>query len=150
MCICRLHRAALGQSQRHFTPYQRLLDELRCHVVVVASSRVAQAPACEHAFCRGCITEWLSRQQICPVDRQTITAPQLKPVPRILRNLLARYRRSARGLSLGELDWLLVVRDFGCFRAWFGGGHGSCFDVCFVHGCQKHTNGPHFIVSSVV
>jgi hypothetical protein len=50
-----------------------------------------QAPACEHAFCSGCINEWLGRQQTCPVDRQSITTSQLKPVPRILRTLLAKW-----------------------------------------------------------
>lgn len=51
-----------------------------------------QAPNCEHAFCSACIHEWLSRQPTCPVDRQTITPPQLRPVPRILRNLLYRWQ----------------------------------------------------------
>lgn len=45
---------------------------------------------CEHAFCRACITEWLSRQPTCPVDRNAITAANLRAVPRILRNLLSR------------------------------------------------------------
>lgn len=49
-----------------------------------------QAPSCEHAFCSGCIHEWLSRQQTCPVDRQPITPSQLKQVPRILRSLLSK------------------------------------------------------------
>lgn len=49
-----------------------------------------QAPLCEHAFCRSCINEWISRQPTCPVDRQAITTAQLRPVPRILRNLLSR------------------------------------------------------------
>lgn len=51
---------------------------------------VFQAPACEHAFCASCIQEWLTRQPTCPVDRNPITPNQLKPVPRILRNLLSR------------------------------------------------------------
>lgn len=45
---------------------------------------------CEHAFCRNCIQEWISRQPICPLDRTPITGTQLRPAPRILRNLLAR------------------------------------------------------------
>lgn len=49
-----------------------------------------QAAVCEHAFCRACITEWLSRQPTCPVDRNSITTSNLRPVPRILKNLLAR------------------------------------------------------------
>lgn len=50
-----------------------------------------QAAVCEHAFCRACISEWLSRQPTCPVDRNAITAANLRAVPRILRNLLSRY-----------------------------------------------------------
>lgn len=49
-----------------------------------------QAPVCEHAFCKACITEWITRQPTCPVDRQNVTSAQLRQVPRILRNLLSR------------------------------------------------------------
>lgn len=49
-----------------------------------------QAPTCEHAFCKRCIQEWLNHQPVCPVDRQCITPIQLRPVPRILKNLLSR------------------------------------------------------------
>lgn len=45
---------------------------------------------CEHAFCRACINEWLSRQPTCPVDRNALTPNCLITVPRILRNLLSR------------------------------------------------------------
>ncbi|XP_024877284.1 E3 ubiquitin-protein ligase NRDP1 elgi isoform X3 [Temnothorax americanus] len=53
-------------------------------------SNVLQAPVCEHAFCRTCINEWINRQPTCPLDRTAITSTQLRAVPRILRNLLAR------------------------------------------------------------
>ena len=50
-----------------------------------------QSPDCEHAFCLSCIGQWISRQPTCPVDRLPIDNRQaLKPVPRILRNMLAR------------------------------------------------------------
>ena len=45
---------------------------------------------CEHAFCADCIVQWLNRQQTCPVDRRSISIAELKPVPRILKNLLSR------------------------------------------------------------
>ncbi|KAK9499520.1 hypothetical protein O3M35_002543 [Rhynocoris fuscipes] len=63
-------------------------DELLCPICSGVLEEPLQAPACEHAFCSACIHEWISRQPTCPVDRQSIT--QLRPVPRILRNLLAR------------------------------------------------------------
>ncbi|XP_032690220.1 E3 ubiquitin-protein ligase NRDP1 isoform X2 [Odontomachus brunneus] len=55
-----------------------------------ALSYSIKAPVCEHAFCRSCINEWINRQHTCPLDRTPIIASQLRGVPRILRNLLAR------------------------------------------------------------
>ena len=60
-----------------------------------------QAPQCEHAFCSSCIHEWLTRQQTCPVDRNSITPNQLQPVPRILRNLLSRLYIACDNASFG-------------------------------------------------
>ncbi|XP_044732704.1 E3 ubiquitin-protein ligase NRDP1 [Chrysoperla carnea] len=65
-------------------------EELICPICSGVLEDPLQAPVCEHAFCRVCIQEWISRQPTCPVDRQSITFTQLRPVPRILRNLLAR------------------------------------------------------------
>ena len=56
---------------------------------------------CEHAFCRGCITEWLSRQPTCPVDRNPITTANLRSVPRILRNLLSRLNINCDNAAFG-------------------------------------------------
>lgn len=67
-----------------------LLNSLSLPVFFLVPSSALQAGVCEHAFCRNCITEWLSRQPTCPVDRNAITAANLRPVARILRNLLAR------------------------------------------------------------
>jgi len=41
-------------------------------------------------FSKICINEWLSRVQTCPIDRTPMESDQLKPVPRILKNLLCR------------------------------------------------------------
>ncbi|XP_071490891.1 E3 ubiquitin-protein ligase NRDP1-like [Diadema antillarum] len=67
-------------------------EELICPICSSVLEDPQQAPECEHAFCSSCIQEWLSRQHTCPVDRNHITSQQLKPVPRILRNLLARLQ----------------------------------------------------------
>ncbi|CAN7999549.1 unnamed protein product, partial [Ixodes pacificus] len=91
-------------------------EELICPVCSGVLEEPLQAPQCEHAFCQGCIRQWLSRQQTCPVDRQSITAAQLKPVPRILRNLLARLQMSCDNAQFGceaivKLDCLASHRE---------------------------------------
>ncbi|GAB6032174.1 E3 ubiquitin-protein ligase NRDP1 [Chamberlinius hualienensis] len=65
-------------------------EELLCPICSGVLEDPVQNVQCEHAFCSLCINEWLSHQQTCPLDRQTITPNSLKPVPRILRNLLSR------------------------------------------------------------
>ncbi|XP_044017483.1 E3 ubiquitin-protein ligase NRDP1 isoform X1 [Aphidius gifuensis] len=67
----------------------------------VQVSDVLQAQVCEHAFCRACINEWINRQPTCPLDRTPITSAQLRPVPRILRNLLARLSISCDNMIYG-------------------------------------------------
>jgi len=65
-------------------------EELICTICSCVLEDPLQAPQCEHAFCSACINEWLTRQPTCPVDRAAISPTDLKPVPRILRNLLSR------------------------------------------------------------
>ncbi|KAK2708721.1 hypothetical protein QYM36_014355 [Artemia franciscana] len=65
-------------------------EDLLCPICSNVLEDPLQAPTCEHAFCNSCITEWLTRNQTCPIDRRYLTIDALKPVPRILRNLLSR------------------------------------------------------------
>ncbi|NXS85482.1 RNF41 ligase, partial [Erpornis zantholeuca] len=44
------------------------------------------------AFCNPCITQWSSQQQTCPVDRSVVTVAHLRPVPRIMRNMLSKLQ----------------------------------------------------------
>jgi len=76
-------------------------EELLCPICSGVLEEPVQAPVCEHAFCSMCILEWLKHQASCPVDRQTITSSQLKPVPRILKNLLARLTISCTNADFG-------------------------------------------------
>ncbi|CAF0719240.1 unnamed protein product [Adineta ricciae] len=65
-------------------------EELTCAICGGVLQDPLHAPTCEHAFCQVCINEWLSRVQTCPIDRTPMESDQLKPVPRILKNLLSR------------------------------------------------------------
>ena len=76
-------------------------QEACAHCRACARARVLQAPQCEHAFCAACIREWLARQPTCPVDRAAISPAQLLPVPRILRNMLARLLVSCDNVAFG-------------------------------------------------
>ncbi|XP_063412847.1 E3 ubiquitin-protein ligase NRDP1-like [Mytilus trossulus] len=76
-------------------------EELICPICSSVLEEPLQAPACEHAFCAACIQEWLTRQPTCPVDRNPITPNQLKPVPRILRNLLSRLQITCDNVGYG-------------------------------------------------
>ncbi|KAK3083181.1 hypothetical protein FSP39_015890 [Pinctada imbricata] len=76
-------------------------EELICPICSGVLEEPLQAPQCEHAFCSDCIQEWLTRQPTCPVDRSTITPNQLKPVPRILRNLLSRLQIACENAANG-------------------------------------------------
>ncbi|GFR03934.1 e3 ubiquitin-protein ligase NRDP1 [Trichonephila clavata] len=58
-------------------------EELICPICSSVLEEPLHAPQCEHAFCKSCINEWLSRQPSCPVDRQPLTPNDLKPVPQV-------------------------------------------------------------------
>ncbi|GBM70187.1 E3 ubiquitin-protein ligase NRDP1 [Araneus ventricosus] len=76
-------------------------EELICPICSGVLQEPLQAPICEHAFCKVCLNEWLSRKNSCPVDREVIAPNELKPPPRILRNLLSRLLIMCDNASLG-------------------------------------------------
>ncbi|KAH1002211.1 hypothetical protein HUJ04_008322 [Dendroctonus ponderosae] len=76
-------------------------EELICPICSGVLEDPLQAPECEHVFCKACITQWISRQPTCPVDRQTLTTAQLTQVPRILRNLLSRLNINCDNVRFG-------------------------------------------------
>ncbi len=76
-------------------------EELMCPICSQVLLDPVAAPECEHAFCQPCISQWLARRPNCPVDRQPVQPKDLRPVPRILRNLLARLEVSCDNESSG-------------------------------------------------
>lgn len=81
-------------------------DELLCPICTGVLEDPVQAEKCEHSFCRGCIGDWLSKHPSCPIDRGDLTKPQLKPVPRILRNLLSKLQVNCDHMDEGCGEWL--------------------------------------------
>lgn len=77
------------------TRFQGSVDEeLVCPICSAVLEDPLQAIPCEHAFCKTCIHQWIQRQAqpSCPVCRVSLGGgdSNLRSVPRILRNLLAR------------------------------------------------------------
>ncbi|XP_054163575.1 E3 ubiquitin-protein ligase NRDP1-like [Oppia nitens] len=64
-------------------------EELMCSICndVLCEPLVTE---CDHLFCRECITEWLSVNRTCPIDRLYITSRNLRTAPRYVRNQLGR------------------------------------------------------------
>ncbi|XP_043826380.1 E3 ubiquitin-protein ligase NRDP1-like [Dromiciops gliroides] len=67
-------------------------EDLICPICRGVLEEPMQAPNCEHAFCNTCITQGSSWQQTCPVDGSVVTAPHLRPIPRIMRNMLSKLQ----------------------------------------------------------
>ncbi|CAF1445972.1 unnamed protein product [Adineta steineri] len=85
-------------------------EELICSICGGVLQDPLQAPSCEHTFCQICIQEWLSRAQTCPIDRTPLEIDQMKPVPRILKNLLSRLDISCENegcMAIVKLDLLV-------------------------------------------
>jgi len=69
-------------------------DELVCPICMAVLEDPVQVEPCGHAFCRSCIMSWIWHTEddviTCPVDRQPMEAEQLKPLPRLVLNMLAK------------------------------------------------------------
>lgn len=82
-------------------------DELICSICNGVLKDPLQAQSCEHSFCSKCISEWLKEQTSCPVCRSEVLPNDLKPVARILRNLLAKLTICCENKKFG---CTLVIR----------------------------------------
>uniref|UniRef100_A0A5F8H873 E3 ubiquitin-protein ligase NRDP1 n=1 Tax=Monodelphis domestica TaxID=13616 RepID=A0A5F8H873_MONDO len=67
-------------------------EDLICPICRGVLEEPMQAPNCEHAFCNNCVSQGSSWQQTCPVDGSVVTVPHLRPIPRIMRNMLSKLQ----------------------------------------------------------
>lgn len=99
---CALYVVECLKNQCRYVCLQiRLNNELFGLFLIFCVVTCTQAPHCEHAFCNACITQWFAQQQICPVDRTVVTLAHLRPVPRIMRNMLSKLQISCDNASFG-------------------------------------------------
>jgi E3 ubiquitin-protein ligase NRDP1 len=77
----------MGYDISRFTG--EISEELMCSIC----SEILRDPLtteCEHLYCRECISDWLKDNRTCPIDRLYIHLRNLRPAPRVIRNLLGK------------------------------------------------------------
>lgn len=77
----------MGYDSSRFTA--EISEELLCSICSEVLEE-AITTDCEHLFCRKCITDWLSVNRTCPIDRLYITGRNIRAAPRVIRNLLGK------------------------------------------------------------
>ncbi|RWS23286.1 E3 ubiquitin-protein ligase NRDP1-like protein [Leptotrombidium deliense] len=65
-------------------------DELKCPICFRVLEDPMQGQHCDHIFCGECIDGWLLTATICPMDRMPLLRKQLKPVSKMVTNILSR------------------------------------------------------------
>lgn len=95
-----------------------IADELKCAICHRPFDSPVDNNACEHTFCRACITTWLFAQQTCPTCRRRMFLADLRPVTsRIVLSMLDRMR--VRCTSCHERD--IERSNFGAHQQRCGG-----------------------------
>ena len=78
----------MGWNIDRFIENERIMNDLVCSICTDVVQDAVQTP-CQHVFCRDCIKQWLDGgKRICPVDRQKLTSPDLKPLDRFKKQFL--------------------------------------------------------------
>src|ERR1700712_4417299 len=68
------------------------LDEFTCSICLGMFNNPVATQCCRQTFCKDCIREWVSLHKTCPNDRKPLTKKGLKPVPRVLINLMENMK----------------------------------------------------------
>lgn len=89
----------MGYDTQRFTG--NVDEEFICSICHGVLEDPVQIAVCEHSFCKLCITEWLSKQQTCPLDRRLLSVKILKPIPRVLKVFLSRVNISCDYAKMG-------------------------------------------------
>jgi len=67
----------------------RVDDELKCSICHMVFENPVESPYCQHPFCAECIEGWLNQSSQCPTCRKFMSSIDLKPVHRLVRNILS-------------------------------------------------------------
>ncbi|KDQ65322.1 Ligand of Numb protein X 2 [Zootermopsis nevadensis] len=83
--VCRICGQGHAAHEPHVYDYAEEVDEdLTCHICLQPFVTPLDIP-CGHTFCGACLNNYLRVQQLCPIDRQPLTAQLCSPSSIVLR-----------------------------------------------------------------
>lgn len=107
-------------------------EEFHCYICSLVLENPVQT-SCEHHFCRHCISEWLTVNQLCPVDREPLSQPHLKPLNRSFRNLWNKLKMKCEFRKA-----LLSMNQCQCLRIFVFIESEGCEEVVKLEHLQAH------------
>ena len=66
-------------------------DHFTCKICLEILKKPVQCQQNEHYFCTSCITQHLKRNQTCPLCMEELTLETLRPIPRVVADLISQY-----------------------------------------------------------
>ena len=66
-------------------------DNFSCKICLEILKKPVQCQRNEHYFCTSCITQHLRRNQTCPLCMEELTLETLRPIPRVVADLISQY-----------------------------------------------------------
>jgi E3 ubiquitin-protein ligase NRDP1 len=82
-----------GYSRLRFVRLSEIeSEEFTCGICLEIFKKPMVVQCCRQTYCNDCITEWLTKNEICPNDRQRLTEDGLLEPPRFVQNLISKLR----------------------------------------------------------
>ena len=89
---CRRFAMASCASSTQNKTSTMYFDHFTCNICLEVLQDPVQCVKNEHYFCKKCITKHLTRNQTCPVCQDALTPETLRPISRVVANLLQQFQ----------------------------------------------------------
>ncbi|CAG2175107.1 unnamed protein product [Oppiella nova] len=91
-----------GYDSERFSGLQESdIEELSCGICLNIIKAPVIVPCCRQAFCHDCISDWLTNNNDCPLDRAPLTVDGLQKPPRLLETMLGKLKISCDNKDYG-------------------------------------------------
>lgn len=114
-------------------------EEFLCQICTMVLENPVETP-CEHFFCNKCIKDWLLIDEFCPIERNPLTAADLKAPSRLLRNLLGKLNIKCDFRKFFSIKFLLPIGKHRFYIIRFQDNNG-CPEIVRLESLQSHRSG---------